>query len=116
MEKVIASSLSSENEAQKTKKRSKLAIIAFILSLIPILLIIFYGFIRDLLFNSPLVYMLWYNLIIEVIPFVSLILSIIAIIIIKRRKLKGMGLAITGLIISIIEGFIFLAVISRISS
>ena len=105
-----------EKSLNKKRGRSKLAIIALVLSLVPILLIILYGAIRNLLFNSPLFYMLWYNLIIEVIPFVSLVVSIIAIIFVKIKKLNGIGLAISGLVISLIEAFIFLAIISQIAS
>ena len=116
MEKEKASSLSSDNEGQKTKIRSKLATWSFILSLIPILLIIFYGFIRNFLFSAPIFLMLGYNLIVQVMPFISLILSIIAIILIKRKKLRGIGFAISGLVISIIEAFLFLSIISRIAT
>lgn len=111
MEKEKASSLSSDNEGQK---RSKLAILSFVLSLVPILLIIFYGVIRSLLISNLLI-MIWYGNFVNYIPYFSLIFSIVAIILIKRKKIKGMGFAISGLVISIIEIIIFLVVTSRIA-
>lgn len=113
MEKEKPSSLSSDSEGQKIKKRSKLAIWSFIISLVPILLIIFYGAIRNILFSVP-VMLLWYNLMVQVIPFISLLVSIIAIILIKRKKIKGIGFAISALVISIIEAILFLTIINRI--
>jgi hypothetical protein len=103
-----------EKEMKNENKTSKLAIVSFILSLVPIFLIIFYGVIRNFLFNSQLVFLLWYNLIVEVIPFVSLLLAIISIILIRRRKLKGLGFAISAFVLSIIEAILFLTIIMNV--
>lgn len=102
-------------EKEENKKvRSKLAIISFILSLIPILMIILYiALLRNVLLNSPLFITLVYNLIIEYLPLVSLVLSIISIVFIKKKKTRGLGLAISALIISLLEGIYFIFIVAK---
>ena len=96
---------------KEKRKISKLAIFSFILSIVPIIMLIVYGIVRTILFKVP-VLLLWYNLIVEIIPFISLVLSILAIIIIWKKKTRGIGFAISALIISIIESALFLTIIT----
>ena len=91
--------------------RSKLAIFSFILSLVPIIMVFLYSFIIGIIgitnqvnifYNSIYIY----NLIIKILPIFPLFLSIISLILIKIKKLRGIGFAISGLIISFIELYI----------
>ncbi|MBR9704915.1 hypothetical protein GOV12_05875 [Candidatus Pacearchaeota archaeon] len=85
--------------------KSKLAIISFILSVIPLITIgIIFGI--NLLDTSidfgdtgGLVILIWF-LIVPVFALISLSLSIIAIIFIRRNNLEGKKYAITGIVIS----------------
>jgi hypothetical protein len=94
---------------KKTNLGSKLAIISFILSIVPILLIIFYGFIRNFLISN-LILMAWYGYLVAYLPYISLIFSVISIIFVRRKKINGMGFAISGAIISLIEVCLFLTI------
>ena len=92
-------------EKEKAVK-SRFAIASFVLSIVPILLIILYGFIRNFLI-SYLYPMILYGYLVSYLPYICLIFSVIAIILVRRRKMKGMGFAIAGLIISLLEIVIF---------